>query len=55
MNILPFLHRACTNTIMYKKDPFCGLGTLPFSYITSFWYMLLGGFLFLVSSGGGLY
>lgn len=38
--------------IMYKKDPFCGLGTLPFSYITSFWYILLGGFLFVVSSGG---
>lgn len=21
MNIFPYLHRACTNTIMYKKDP----------------------------------
>lgn len=52
MNIFPFLHRACTNTIMYKKDPFCGLDTLPFSYITSYWYRIPGGFLFLVSSGG---
>lgn len=51
-NIFPFLAQG-----MYKheKDPFCGLRTLPFSYITSFWYMLLGGFLFSVSSGGGLY
>lgn len=54
MNIFPFLHWACTNTYV-QKGPFCGLCMLPFSYITSFWYMLLGDFLFLVSSGGGLY
>lgn len=48
MNIFPFLHRTCTNTNMYKKDPFYGLGSLLFGYITSFWYTLLGGFVFIV-------
>lgn len=50
---------SCTGHVqtqtMYKKDPFCGRCTLPFSYIISFWYMLLGDCFFLVSSGGGLY
>lgn len=36
---LPFLAQGMY-TKMYKNDPFCGLCTLPFSYITSFWYML---------------
>lgn len=44
----PFLHRTCTNTILYRMDPLRGLGTNPSSYITLFWYTLLGGFLFLV-------
>lgn len=49
---LPFLAQGMYKHNYVQKGPFCGLGTLPFSYITSFWYMLLGGFLFLVSPGG---
>lgn len=24
IKLFPFLHRACTNTVVYKKDPFLG-------------------------------
>lgn len=54
---LPFLAQGMYKHNYVQKGPFlwATVCTLPFSYITSFWYMLLGGFLFLVSSGGGLY